>query len=134
MANFLNVVFTMELAVPNSTLNTTPINDVPATNTFSAVSVYYNPAFQIIIATPTTLPIPPNGSGVAQVAYVKNLDATNYLTLNITSNVAGTGVIELPPGGVWLYFNPSATPGIGVTALTATANGATVSAEVMLAV
>src|ERR1700678_1884010 len=122
MSSFVSVVFTMELAVPNSTLNTTPINAVPATNTLAATTVSYNPAFQVL-TTLTTIPLP---NTPVQVAYVKNLDPSNPITVAFTPVGFSATSITLPPGAVFLYFNPSETDGGGISALAATATGATV--------
>jgi hypothetical protein len=132
MAGFLNTVFTMELAVANTTLNTTPINDVPATNTLAATSVYFNPAFQIA-TTSTTIPLPAPSGTAAQVVYVKNLDASNPLTLTYTPVGFSSTSIVLPPGAVFLYFNPETTTGGGISALSAQATSASINAEVFLA-
>jgi hypothetical protein len=131
MSSFVNVVFTMELAVPNSTLNTTPINAVPATNTLPATTVYYNPAFQVGTSS-TPLPVPPPTT-VAQVVYIKNLDPTNLITLDMTPYNGTTTAVEIPAGTVFLYFNPELHTGGGISGMSLTAATATVNAEVMVA-
>jgi len=128
MSSFISVIFTMELAVPNSTLNTTPINAVPATNTLAATTVSYNPAFQVLTST-TTIPLPNNP---CLVVYIKNLDTSNILTITYTP-VGGTSTSQiLQPGGMFLSFNPSEAGGGGISSLTAIANSASINAEVFL--
>jgi hypothetical protein len=131
MSSFVNVVFTMELAVPNTTLNTTPINAVPATNTLTAQTVSYNPSFQVN-TSPTTIPIPPTASGGVQVCYVKNLDTTNAMTFTYTPNGGSPTTVTLPAGGVFIYFVPTESSG-GIGTLSATAVTAALAAEVFLA-
>jgi hypothetical protein len=131
MAGFLTTVFTMELAVANSTLNTTPINDVPATNSQASTNVAYYPAFQVA-TTSTTIPLPTPAGTAAQTVYVKNLDGTNALTVTYTAVGFASTSIVLPPGAVFLYFNPESTTGGGISALSAQATSASINAEVFL--
>lgn len=128
--SFLNVVLTMDLAVANTTLSTTPINDAPAPLTLAATTVYYNPAFQAG-TSPTTVPLPPTATGGVCVAYVKNLDPTNNLTVTYTWGAGSPTSIVLIPSGVFMIFQPTET-GQGISALSLTATAATINAEVFL--
>ena len=133
MSSFLNVILTMELAVANTTLSTTPIGDVPAPITLAATTVYYNPAFQVA-ASPTAIPIPPPATNGAQIVYLKNLDDTNLVTLTYTPEPFGSSPtpIQIPPGGVFLYFNPGAGMPGGISALSVEAATSTVNVEVFI--
>lgn len=131
MSSFLNVVFTMELAVANTSLSTTPINDVPATNTLAATTVYYNPAFQVATSPGNNIPIPPNANSTVVICYIKNLDTANPMSVTYQFN-GGTGTtITLVPGGVFLLFNPSESTN-GITSILVNAGGAIINAEVFL--
>jgi hypothetical protein len=132
MAGFLNTVLTMELAVANTTLNTTPINGVPAANTQASTNVSYNPAFQVA-TTSTTIPLPTPAGTACQAVYIKNLDPANLLTVTYTAVGFSSTSIVLPPGAVFLYFNPETTSGGGISALSAQATTAAINAEVFLA-
>lgn len=128
MSSFLNAVFTMELAVPNTTLNTTPINSVPAVNTLAATTVFYNPAFQC----PTSLTTVPLPSTPCWIVYVKNLDPTNILSVVFTPTGAGPTSLQLPPGAVFLHFSPNEAAGTGIAGVAVQADSATISAEIFL--
>ncbi len=130
MSSFLNIVFTMELAVANTTISTTPLNDVPGNLTLAATTVYWNPAFQAAI-TATTVPLPPTTTGGVCVVYVKNLDPTNNLTVTYTFAGGSPTNVILIPSGVFLIFQPTET-GEGISALSLTATSATINAEVLL--
>lgn len=134
MSSFLNAVFSMNLAVANTTLNTTPINDSPATTTAAITTVYYNPSFQAG-TSPTTIPLPPPAAqGVFQV-YIKNLDAANPVTLTYTAVGFSSTSIVIPPGGIFMYFCPETTysgAAAGISALSVTAASAVVNCELFL--
>lgn len=130
MSSFLNVIFSMSLSVVNTSLNTTPLSDVPASVTQAATTPYYNPAFQVGTSS-TTIPVPPPNT-TAQGFYIRNLDSTNPLTLTFTPVGGSATSIVVPAGALFIYFNPEAKTGGGIGSISATASTATVNAELFV--
>lgn len=63
---------------------------------------------------------------------VKNLDATNNITVTYTPVGGGSSTLVLVPGGVFIYFQPSEGAG-GITILSLQSSSGTISAEVLIA-
>jgi len=96
--------------------------------TIGSTSIFYDPYLQ----APTggiALSLP---AAIVYVMAVQNLSTTQNLTVTITPNAGAASPITLGPGGVYLYFDPQQL-GQGISAVTLTGIGATVSAFVLAA-
>ena len=117
----------------DQTSNLFRLNGVVGTVTLQATASFYDAYLQAAAGGGTVLALP---AATVWVVYVKNLHATQNLTVQLT--VAGGVQISaanspiLVPGGVFMYWNPAEAAG-GVTGVTLVGSGANTSAEVLLA-
>lgn len=126
----LSVLLSATLSVTNTVLSPSPTPVITNLNnpTLAATVSFYDSFFQVG-PTPTTVNLP---AATVWVVYVKNLDPTATITVTFTPAGGAAETCVLVPGGLFLYFQPSEGAG-GITALTLTASGGTISAEVLAA-
>jgi len=133
MANISVLLNSASIQVLDQTTNLFRLNSVVGTVTLQATASFYDAYLQAAAGAGTVLALP---AATVWVVYVKNLHATQNLTVQLT--VAGGVQISaanspiLVPGGVFMYWNPAEAAG-GITGVTLVGSGASTSAEVLLA-
>lgn len=132
MSNLSVTLDSASVQVIDTLTSTYRVNSPIGNITLSATDASYQSYAQIAAAgTALTLP-----AATVWVAYVKNLDATATLTVQVQPtggalpSAANSPV--LPPGGAYLYWAPVETSG-GIIAVTLKSSAGTIAAEVLLA-
>jgi len=133
MANNVNVILdAASVQVIDTVTNTYRVNSAIGDITLAANESSYQ-SFAAIATTGTALTLP---AATIWVVYVKNLDATQTLTVQVqpTGGVLPSAANSpvLPPGGVYIYWAPLETSG-GITAVTLKSSSGPMAAEVLLA-
>lgn len=138
MSSNANVLFNANLLVLDTTVNPADyvVNRIRSL-AFASIAQFYDSFFQAG-TSPVAIGLP---SLLIQVAWVCNLNTSNYVTVSFIPNGGSAETVVLQPslnqgqpGGVFLYFNPSNTTGIGgISALTLSASGNNTSCEVLVA-
>jgi len=123
----LNVVLAGNLIVTDDATGTLNLNKILSAAFAGSLSTLGEAVS--IGASPTTLVLPKSPT---QVVYIKNLHATQTLTVTWTPNGGGSAVVQtLQPLGFLLLLNSNTTSGI--TALSVQASGAATPIDYFLA-
>lgn len=130
MAN-LSILLNAILSATDTSISPSPtvfIRNLNNPNLSTGLVFFANEFFQASNAgSPVTLPASPSF-----IAYVKNLDAAQNLTVAWTPTGGASSSFVCVPGGVFIYFQPTEGAG-GFTAMTLTAAAGTINTEVFVA-
>ena len=129
MANINVQLIGASLQVVDNTGTVTRVNSNLGVLLFAGTSSFYDSYYQVG-TSPVSLTLP--GTTV-QVLYVRNLHATQTVTVTATpSGGASVTLGVLQPGGLVFYLNPGTTSG-GYTAVSLSASGPSTPVELLLA-
>lgn len=133
MANINVSLNSASIQVLDQASNLFRVNSVVGTITLAATASFYDAYLQAGSGAGTVLTLP---AAQIWVVYVKNLHASQTLTVQLTViggvQISAANSPILPPGGVFMYWNPVETAG-GITGVTLIGSAGNTSAEVLLA-